>query len=45
MGELENLIIGNSETLDVYVLVRIIVIVISVELVSNIMKSLGGLNK
>lgn len=45
MGELESLIIGQSESLDVYVLVRIIVIVIAVELVSNIMKALGGLNR
>lgn len=42
MGELENLIIGTSESLDVHVFVRIVIIIISLEFVSNLMKALSG---
>ena len=43
MDVLVNLIVGNSTTLDVYVIVRLIVVMISLELFSTACGFLGGM--
>lgn len=41
MGELETLLIGDSVNFDVYVFVRIIVVMLALELVLGVMKALS----
>lgn len=45
MDAIVDLIIGESTTLDVYVIVRLIVFVVVLELVSLICSYLGGMKK
>lgn len=45
MEDIVNIIVGSSTTFDVYVLVRIIVLMIILEMVSLICSYLGGLKK
>lgn len=45
MDALVDLIIGESTTLDVYVIVRLVVFVVVLELVSLICSYLGGMKK
>lgn len=43
MDVLVNLIVGNSTALDVYVIVRLIVVMISLELFATVCGFLGGM--
>lgn len=43
MSDLMNLIMGNSTTLDVYVIVRIIIVVMGLELFTVACALLGGM--
>jgi len=43
MDAIVNLIVGSSTTLDVYVIVRLIVVMISLELFATVCGFLGGM--
>ncbi|MCM1441690.1 MAG: hypothetical protein NC131_21145 [Roseburia sp.] len=45
MDEIINLIIGESTTLDVYVIVRIVVLMMVMELFSAVCAYIGGMKK
>lgn len=45
MESLMNMIIGTSETFDVYVLIRLILVLVAAEMAVGIATGIGGLNK